>query len=334
MRTGFCVTLFICLAWPVSAEGSTQAHMVQVIHQAATTTSLRVIADPVTRTNQVSVSIQVTSPNGWVVPNGAVFVSDGPTLLGAFGIVNGNASGAVNIASLGSHQLVGCYGNTDNYMPSCSSPVAITLSSPVVPGSPTSPTPPNSPTPPGPPTPPASPFPPTSPAPPTFPAPPSSPAALYKLQQGIPSSVINAPNLFIDKLSVIPEKGFVGIVQLSCKVSAYQCELSPSSLTFSGDGRTQTVQVQFIPSMTILRGILGLSIFGLMRIRPQKRYSISSRLIVMMAVCAVFCLTGCGPNVFVPFNAQSYTMLVNSSSGTYSQAVTYEIQVDTNGSKQ
>ncbi len=362
MRARFCLALFIFLAWTFSAEGATQAHMVQVIHQSATTTTLQVNTDPTLTTNEVPLSIQVTPSNGLIIPNGGVVVSDGSAVLGIFAVANNTASGVVNITSAGTHMLVGCYENTDNYAPSCSNPVTVTLSSvkppptsPAPPSSPTpptssappssptpptssappsSPTPPTSPAPPSSPTPPTSPAPPSSPTPPTSPAPPGSPTAIYRLQQTAASSVVDAPHPFIDKLSVIPDKGFVGVVQLSCQVSAYKCELSPSSLTFSGDGKTQVVQVSFIPSTTALGSLFGLSIFGLMGTRFKKRYSISTKLILMVAVCAFFGLAGCGPIIAVPFGAENYTMLVNSSSGSYSQAVTYQIQVDTIGPKQ
>jgi len=344
MRVRFFLILFIGLAWTLSAEGATQAHIVQVVHQAPTTTTVLVNGAPNTGTNMVSLSMQVVSTNGLVVPNGAISISDGDTVLGAFGVASGMAGGVVSIASAGTHLLIGCYLNTDNYAPSCSAPVAVTLTSPSGPGSPTSPLPPtsptsptsptapSSPTPPTSPAPPTSPTPPSSPAPPTSPAPPSSPTGLYQLQQGTASSVIDAPHPFIDKLSVIPSKNFVGVVQLSCRVSAYKCELSPSSLTFSGDGKTQTIQVSFIPSATALGGLFGLSIFGVVGVR-SKRYPISKKLILIVAVCTLIGLAGCGPTIAVPFGAENYTMLVSSSSGTYSQAVTYQIRVDTAGTK-
>jgi hypothetical protein len=157
----------------------------------------------------------------------------------------------------------------------------------------------------------------------------------YTLQQGTSSSVINAPSPFVDKLKVIPAKGFVGVVQLACQVPAYKCALSPSSVTFSGDGQTQTVQVSFIPSTTTaLAGLLGLPFIGLVGTGFRRRASLSAKLIVLASAGALLALTGCGPIVSVPLNTADYTMLVNSTSGTYSQAVSYDIHVDTVGTNQ
>jgi hypothetical protein len=157
----------------------------------------------------------------------------------------------------------------------------------------------------------------------------------YTLQQGISSSVINAPSPFVDKLKVIPAKGFVGVVQLACQVPAYKCSISPSSIAFSGDGQTQTVQVSFIPSTTTtLAGLLGLPLIGLIRTGFRRRASISAKLIVLTSAGALLTLTGCGPIVSLPLNTANYTMLVNSTSGTYSQAVSYDIHVDIVGTNQ
>jgi hypothetical protein len=43
----------------------------------------------------------------------------------------------------------------------------------------------------------------------------------------------------------------------------------------------------------------------------------------------LFGLAGCGPDVSFPIDWTNLTMRVNATSGTYSQAVTYQIQVDT-----
>ena len=287
MCVRFCLALLFGLLWTSSAEGSTQASLIQVVRQAPTTTYLQVPAGPAHPSGKVTVIIQVASPNGLTIPNGTVAVSDGPTSLGEFAVSNGNATGAISVEPLGTHQLTACYLNSDNYAPSCSSPVMLTS------------------------------FPP------------------YTLQQGISSSVVNAPSPFIDKLKVIPAKGFVGVVQLGCQVPAYKCSLSPSSVAFSGDGQTQTVQVSFIPSTTTtLAGLLGLPLIGLIRTGFRRRASISAKLIVLVSAGALLALTGCGPIVSVPFNTASYTMVVNSTSGTYSQAVSYDVHVDTVGTNQ
>jgi hypothetical protein len=287
MCVRFCLALFFCLLWTSSAEGSTQASLVQVVHQAPTATYLQVPASPALTAGEVTVTIHVVSSNGLTIPNGAVAVSDGSTSLGEFAVSNGNATGTISVKSLGAHELTACYLNSDNYAPSCSSPVMLTSLPP------------------------------------------------YTLQQGTSSSVINAPSPFVDKLKVIPAKGFVGVVQLACQVPAYKCALSPSSVTFSGDGQTQTVQVSFIPSTTMaLAGLLGLPFIGLVGTGFRRRASLSAKLIVLASAGALLALTGCGPIVSVPLNTADYTMLVNSTSGTYSQAVSYDIHVDTVGTNQ
>jgi hypothetical protein len=159
--------------------------------------------------------------------------------------------------------------------------------------------------------------------------------APYTLQQGISSSEINAPSQFVDKLRVIPTKDFAGVVQLACQVPAYTCALWPSSVKFSGDGQTQTVKVTFTPSATTaLAGLLGLPLIGLVGTRLKRRRSISRKLALLACGFALVALTGCGPIVSLPFSATNYTMLVNSTSGSYSQAVSYDIRVDTTGTNQ
>jgi hypothetical protein len=281
------LALFFGLSWTLSAEGSTQASLVQVVRQAPTTTYLQVPASPAHSAGEVTINIQVVSSNDLTIPNGTVTVSDGSTSLGEFAVFDGNATGVISVESLGSHELTACYANSDNYAPSCSNPVMLTSLPP------------------------------------------------YTLQQGISSSVINAPSPFVDKLKVIPANGFVGVVQLACQVPAYKCSISPSSVAFSGDGQTQTVQVSFIPSTTTtLAALLGLPLIGLIRIRFRRRVSISAKLIVLTSAGALLALTGCGPIVSLPLNTANYIMLVNSTWGTYSQAVSYDIHVDTVGTNQ
>lgn len=284
MFVRFSLALLFCLSWTSSATGSTQASFVQVVHQAPSTTSLQLRAGSAHTAGDVTVMVQVSSSNGLTIPNGTVVVSDGSTSLRQITVSNGNATGTINIKSLGTNELIACYLNSDNYAPSCSSPVMLT------------------------------------------PLPP------YALQQGISSSVINAPSPFVDKLKVIPAKDFMGVVQLGCQVPAYRCALSPSSVTFSGDGQTQTVQVTFIPSTNAaLAGLLGLPLIGLVGTGFNRGRSISAKLVVLVSAGALLALTGCGPIVSVPFAAANYTMLVNSTFGTYSQAVSYDIRVDTVG---
>jgi hypothetical protein len=93
--------------------------------------------------------------------------------------------------------------------------------------------------------------------------------------------------------------------------------------------------VTFIPSTTgALASLLGFPLIGLVGAGLKRRRSISAKLLVLVGAGALLALTGCGPIVSVPLDAANYTMLVNSTSGTYSQAVSYDIRVDTAGTKQ
>jgi hypothetical protein len=287
MSARLSLALLLCLLRASSAMGSTQASLVQVVHQAPSTTSLQIVGGSAHAAGDVTVNVQVFSSNGLTISDGIVAISDGSTSLGQFTVYNGTAAGTINIKSLGTSELTACYLNSNNYAPSCSSPVMLTSIPP------------------------------------------------YALQQGISSSVINAPSPFVDELKVIPARDFVGVVKLGCQVPTYRCALSPSSLTFSGDGRIQTVQVTFIPSTTAaVAGLLGLPLIGLVGTGFKRRRSISAKLVVLVSAGALIALTGCGPIVSLPFNAANYTMLVNSASGTYSQAVSYDIRVDTVGTNQ
>jgi hypothetical protein len=158
--------------------------------------------------------------------------------------------------------------------------------------------------------------------------------APYTLQQGKASGVINAPTPFVDHLEIIPAKGFAGVVQLACQVPANTCSLSPSSVTFTGNGQIQTVEASFVPSMTTaISSLIGLPIVGLIGLRRRKGSRSATRFAVLVCIAMVLGVTGCGPIISVPFNSANYTMLVNSNSGAYSQAVTYTIQVDVTGAK-
>ena len=159
--------------------------------------------------------------------------------------------------------------------------------------------------------------------------------APYTLQQGKTSGVIEAPTPFVDKLEVIPANGFVGVVQLACQVPAYACNLSSSSVIFTGNGQPQIVEASFVPSTaTTLGSFIGLPIVGLVGLSRRKRSRSAFMLSVLASAFMFLGITGCGPTVSFPFNSANYTMLVDSSSGIYSQAVTYEIQVDATGPKQ
>jgi Bacterial Ig-like domain (group 3) len=157
--------------------------------------------------------------------------------------------------------------------------------------------------------------------------------APYSLRQTSASGVINAPSSFTDKLKVIPAASFSGLVQLACAAPANGCSLSTTSLKFSGDGVTQLVEVSFAPSTASpLAGFMILPFIGLIGV-PTKRRTV--RGVAFLIGLGVLGLTaGCGPVVSIPFSKANYSVLITSTSGAYNQAVTYDIQVDTTGTKQ
>lgn len=156
--------------------------------------------------------------------------------------------------------------------------------------------------------------------------------APYSLQQTSASGVINAPSSFTDKLKVIPAPSFSGLVQLACAAPANGCSLSNSSLKFSGDGVTQLVEVSFAPpTASPFVGFMILPFIGLIG-TPTKRRTVRGMAFLIGLGVLTFA-TGCGPVVSIPFSEANYSVLINSTSGAYNQAVTYEIQVDTTGMK-
>ena len=161
----------------------------------------------------------------------------------------------------------------------------------------------------------------------------SSPTTLtalapYTLQQSKMSAVIENSDPFTDKLTVIPAKGFVGIVQLVCRVPSDQCRLSPASVSFSGDGRPQVVETSFIPSPpSSTAGFIVVPLMALIGFSRKRKWS--HILIASITVTMVLGLVGCGPVVSVPLDLNNVTMRVNATSGSYSQSVMYQIQVDT-----
>jgi hypothetical protein len=159
--------------------------------------------------------------------------------------------------------------------------------------------------------------------------------APYTLKQSNPSIVLESSNPFTDKLSVIPAKGFIGVVKLACQVPSGQCGLLPSSVSFSGDGKVQVVEASFIPSPSPPTvSFIALPLLGFIRFRLRRRPSESRVLTFLFAATILLGLTGCGPTVSFPFDPTAVTMNVNATSGDYSQAVTYQIQVDTIIAKQ
>jgi Bacterial Ig-like domain (group 3) len=270
-----------------TAYTSAQAHLIQVIQQAPTATSVRTSTGSALASSGIVLAIKVASSNGLVVPDGTVVVSDGSTAMGSVPVIDGEATMTQVFSSLGTHQLIACYSGDNNFSSSCSSPASLTALAP------------------------------------------------YTLKQSNPSAVIENSTPFVDKLSVLPAKGFVGVVQLACQASSDQCALSPSSVSFSGDGKPQIVQASFLPSApSPAGGLIALPLIGLIGFQIRNKQSRSRAVAFFATATMLLGLAGCGPNVEVPFNAADFTMCVNATSGTYSQSVMYQIQVDTDIVKQ
>jgi Bacterial Ig-like domain (group 3) len=157
----------------------------------------------------------------------------------------------------------------------------------------------------------------------------------YSLQQGTSSGLVESSKPFVDKLRVIPANGFSGLVHLSCQVPSNQCKLSPASVSFSGNGEPQIVETSFIPSPPVpSSGFLMLPFVGLIGFQIRRTQKIVRNLIFLAVVAALLGLSGCGPVISIPVDVTNFTMVVNSTSGAYSQAVTYQIQVDSDIPKQ
>jgi hypothetical protein len=157
-----------------------------------------------------------------------------------------------------------------------------------------------------------------------------SAVAPYVLEQGTETALINAPKVFVDKLRVIPAMNFSGVVQLTCQVSSDSCNLQPSTVSFSGNGKAQIVNMSFSPTpMTASAGFLGVPLAGLLGLLITKKHKRFSGIALFVCSTGFLCLAGCGPVVSIPVNLADHTILVDSTSGPYSQAVTYQIQVAT-----
>ena len=271
-----------------SAYASTQAHLVQLVQQAPTVTSIQSPGGSAAlATTRAALVIQVVSASGLVVPDGSVAVSDGSTILGSATIISGTANITESFLSLGVHHLIACYSGDANFAPSCSSPTSLDTVAP------------------------------------------------YTLQQTNSSVTIEGSIAFTDKLSIIPAKGFVGVVQLACQVPANSCRLSPSSVSFSGNGKPLVVEASFIPSPSPpTASFIALPLIGIIGFQINRKHNQSRLLAFLLTATLLLGLTGCGPFVAIPFNSANFAMSVKATSGGYSQAVMYQIQIDTDIAKQ
>ncbi|WP_353072137.1 Ig-like domain-containing protein [Tunturiibacter gelidoferens] len=272
--------LFLLLTLSVGA--STQATLTQLVRPVPTATVLEQPSGALFASTAVPLTIEVTSSNGLIVPNGSVTLTDNSIVVGYVTVANGIATFTQKALFTGDHQLVACYTGVANFSASCSAPLNISALLP------------------------------------------------YLLEQTNPSGSVAAPKVFVDNLKVIPTKGFSGVVRLNCQVSSYSCSLSPSSVSFSGDGSAQIVKASFSPAATpTSAGLLGLPIVGMLGVLIRRRPRRSGNIRFLLCSAALLCVVGCGPVISVPVSSATQTMLVNSTSGSYSQAVTYQIQVET-----
>ena len=277
-----CCVVATVLVAASSMDASTKVSMTQLVVPAPTVTVLAQPAGPSFASTALPLRIMITSGNGMIIPNGNVTVTDNSEVVGSAPVDNGIASLTQSSPSIGSHQLVACYGGIANFLSSCSSPIGVSVLPP------------------------------------------------YLLDQTKSSGTVNAPRTFVDDLQVIPTQGFVGVVQLTCQVSSYSCNLSLSSISLSGDGKKQVVKASFTPAATSTSAeLFGWPIVGLLGMAIRKRRLKLRSVCLVLGSAALMCSVGCGPVISVPINSATQTMVVTAQSGLYSQAVTYQIQVVT-----
>lgn len=275
--------IMIVLLATTSMDASTKVSMTQLVVPASTVTVLAQLqpAGSSFASTTIPLSVVVTSGNGIIIPNGSVTLTDNSEVTGSAVIDDGIAS-FTQSSSIGSHQLVACYGGTANFSASCSTPIGVSVLPP------------------------------------------------YHLDQTKSSGTVNAPKQFVDDLQVIPAERFAGVVRLTCQVSSYSCSLSPSSVSFSGNGEKQIVKASFSPAATSTSaGLLAWPIVGLVGAAIRKRRERLKNIRLVLGSAAFICCVGCGPVISVPISSAAQTMIVTSQSGVYSQAVSYQIQVVT-----
>jgi Bacterial Ig-like domain (group 3) len=269
----------VCSATSTLVHASTQAHLVQIVQEAPTATTVQAPEGLSLAATGVPLTVNVVATSGPAVPNGTALLSDGSTAIDSVSIVNGTAHSTETFSSLGLHQLSVCYIGTANFLPSCSASISLTVLAP------------------------------------------------YVLEQSKASGVITTAATFSDKLSVIPAKGFVGTVQLSCQVQEGKCDLSATSLSFTGNSEPQVVNASFIPAAQLppsisfiapLLGIIGYS-------NRRKRFV---TVVGIFAGAILLCgLAGCHALSY-PFVPESDSMAVSAKSNSYSQVASYKITVN------
>jgi hypothetical protein len=149
----------------------------------------------------------------------------------------------------------------------------------------------------------------------------------YTLQQSSESGSVIGTAPFVDNLSVIPAKGFSGTVQLSCQVQAAKCTLTPSIVNFLAEGGDQAVKASFIPlGTTPATGFILAPLLGLLIAKRRRKLVFVRVFIFLCGAGMLFGLAGCH-GLSYPIDTSIATMKVSAISGSYSQAVTYQITI-------
>ncbi|WP_433970154.1 hypothetical protein [Tunturiibacter gelidiferens] len=127
---------------------------------------------------------------------------------------------------------------------------------------------------------------------------------------------------------MIPAPGYVGVVQLGCRVDSGKCGVSAPSLTFVGNGAPQSVVTSFTPIGTqSTAGMLLIPLLGTIGCAVRRRIKLSKLVGAVLASMFLLAAIGCGPLVAFPY-FPPLSMYVMGASGDYSQSVTYQINVD------
>jgi hypothetical protein len=152
--------------------------------------------------------------------------------------------------------------------------------------------------------------------------------APYVLEQSESSGLITTSATFTDRLNIIPAKGFAGTVQLSCQTQEGRCNLSTTSLSFSGNSEPQIVKASFTPPPPVSSTVSLLApLLGIVGYRNRRR-RLATIVLGIIASAAFLCgLTGCHALSY-PFVAASDSMTISATSGSYNQTVSYQITVN------
>jgi hypothetical protein len=126
MNNIYWIYLVPCTALAVPASASTQATYIQLVRQAPTVTTVHASTPSALTGSRVVLTVGVSLSNGPVVPSGTVVITDGENAPSSVILVNGSASMAEEVSSIGPHQITACYLGNNNLAASCSHPFSLT----------------------------------------------------------------------------------------------------------------------------------------------------------------------------------------------------------------